>query len=281
VARTTSFYYAFLTLPAPKRRAIFAVFDFCRAVDDAVDMESDPARARAAVEGWRREIDRIFGGASPDTPQGRQLQPHVRTFRLTRANFDALVDGVEMDLVPRRYAAFADLESYCHRVASAVGLMCVEIFGFRDAAVLAYARDLGVALQLTNILRDVAADFRQGRVYIPQEDLLRFGVDDQDIALEVARAGGGVGSGKLKAVLEHQGARARVFFSRAVRALPRSEAANLVAAEAMREIYADLLRRIERADYDVFSARIRVPHMARVAMAARTWWRLRRSRSAT
>jgi phytoene synthase len=277
VSRRTSFYFAFLTLPAPRRRAIFAVFDFCRAVDDAVDLEREPARARAAVAGWRQELDRIFGGGQPETAVGRALQPHVAEFGLARANFDALIDGVEMDVEPRRYETFADLEAYCHRVASAVGLMCVEIFGARSPAAAEYARALGVALQLTNILRDVGVDFRQGRVYLPQEDLARFGVTERDIANAVEGAGSGRVPANVLLMLEHQAARARVFFSRAVRAFPQEEKRHLVAAEVMREIYADLLWRIEARGCNVFSSLVRVPRPRRVAIALRTWLRLRRS----
>jgi phytoene synthase len=275
VSRSTSFYFAFLTLPAPRRRAIFAVFDFCRTVDDAVDLEPDPARAREAVAEWRGELDRVFGSGQPDTAVGRALQPHVETFGLTRANFDALIDGVEMDIEPRRYETFADLEAYCHRVASAVGLMCVEIFDARSAGAGEYARDLGVALQLTNILRDVGVDFRQGRVYLPQEDLARFGASERDIAQAVEAGGSANLPASLRAALEHQAARARVFFSRAVRALPADQRPRLVAAEVMREIYADLLRRIEARNCDVFSGLVRVPPVRRVSIAIRTWLRLR------
>ena len=278
MARKTSFYFAFLTLPAPKRRAILAVFDFCRAVDDGVDLEHDPSRAAAAVARWRDEVERIFSSAGPRTAEGRELKTHVAACGLTRGNFDALIDGVEMDIAPRRFPTFADLEPYCHRVASAVGLMCIEVFGVADPRARDYARDLGVALQLTNILRDVGADYVNGRVYVPQEDFDRFGVSDADIAREVAHAGSGIENGQVRAMLESQAARAREFFSRAVAALPDSERSTLVAAETMREIYAELLGRIERAGYDVFSTTVRVPRLVRVGLAARTWWRSRASR---
>src|SRR6187397_537665 len=207
--RKTSFYYSFLALPAPKRRAITAVFDFCRAVDDAVDLESDPARAQDALALWRGEVERVFTGRSPATDQGRQLQPFVAPCHLPREQFDALVDGVEMDATPRRYQTFADLEPYCHRVASAVGLMCAEIFGYRERAVLDYARDLGVALQLTNILRDVAVDYRVGRFYLPAADLATFGASESDVREEVEHAGSGVRSEEVRRVLEHHASRAR------------------------------------------------------------------------
>jgi phytoene synthase len=269
--RSTSFYFSFLALPGPKRRAITAVFDFCRAVDDCVDLEPDTARAVQALERWRTEIGRVFTGASPETPEGRQLQAVAAPFHLPREQFYALVDGVSMDAEGRRYATFAELEQYCHRVASAVGLICAEIFEYDDRSVLTYARDLGVALQLTNILRDVGQDFRNGRRYLPQEDLDRFACTWDDIGAEIQEAGRGIRSPKVKAVLEHQGARARVFFARATRALPPAEAQRFVAAEIMRAVYWDLLRRIEDAHYDVFSHVRRVPRLTQAALALRMW----------
>lgn len=279
MTRKTSFYYSFLVLPAPKRRAITAVFDFCRAVDDSVDLETDPARAQAALELWRAEVARVFEGQTPETPQGRALQPFVEPCHLPRAQFDALVDGVAMDATPRRYQTFADLEPYCHRVASSVGLICAEIFGYREPAVLDYARDLGVALQLTNILRDVGVDFRRGRVYLPLEELARFGCTEDDIRREVEEAGGGVRSERVRAVLEHHATRAREYFARAVRALPGEDARRFLPAEIMRAIYWELLRRIERANCDVFTRLVRVPRPAQARLALGTWWRLRSGRA--
>jgi phytoene synthase len=277
MARNTSFYYSFLALPPDKRRAIIAVFDFCRAVDDSVDLATSAADAAAALTIWRQEVELVFSGCDPQTPEGRELQPCVASFGLSRSDFEALVEGVEMDASPRRYDTFADLEPYCHRVASAVGLICIRIFGYRDPAVRDYARDLGVALQLTNILRDVAVDFRSGRIYLPLEDLARFGCVDADIRQEIERAGRGVQNERLRAVLEHQAARARVYFSRATRALPPEETSNLMAAEIMRAIYWELLQRIERARCDVFSRIIRVPRPTQGRIAIGTWWRIRRS----
>ena len=175
MARDTNFYYSFLVLPPDKRRAIVAVWDFCRAVDDAVD-EAGRGRAgatrRCAMEDRAR---RVFDGRPPQTPQGRTLAPLVQPFNLPRSAFDALIEGVEMDLDSRRYETFADLYEYCIRVASAIGLICLEIFGYDDPRSRQYATDLGVALQLTNILRDVPEDLSRGRVYIPQEDLRAHG----------------------------------------------------------------------------------------------------------
>lgn len=275
MTRKTSFYYSFLVLPAPQRRAITAVFDFCRAVDDAVDLEPDASRAIQALDLWRREVDDVFSGRQPSTPQGRALQPFVAPFQLPREQFDALIDGVGMDATPRRYQSFEELEPYCHRVASSVGLICAEIFGYREQGVHDYARDLGVALQLTNILRDVGVDYRRGRFYLPADELERFGCTEADIKREVDTSGTGIASPKVRAVLEHQASRARIFFSRAVRALPQTDARRFVAAEIMRVIYFDLLHRIEAADFDVFTAVIKVPRPRQAVLALRTWWTLR------
>jgi len=275
--RKTSFYFSFLSLSRPRRQAITAVWDFCRAVDDAVDLETDPARARQAMDAWRADIARMFDGRPAETPEARALQPFVREFNLPRAQFDALVDGVSMDIDPIRYETFADLQPYCHRVASAVGLICAEIFGYQDRRVLDYARDLGVALQLTNILRDVAVDYRRGRLYLPLDDLAKFGCTEADVSNEVSHAGGGVTSTAVRSVLEHQAARARVFFDRAVRALPAGDAKAFTAAEIMRAIYWDILLRIEAAGCDVFTRVIRASRPVQAKLAIQTWLRLWRA----
>ena len=276
MTRKSSFYYSFLVLPGPQRRAITAVFDFCRAVDDAVDLEPDPPRAIAALDLWRREIALVFEGRPPETGPGRALRPFVEPFNLPRVQFEALADGVAMDASPRRYETFADLEPYCHRVASAVGLICAEIFGYREARVKDYARDLGVALQLTNILRDVGEDWRRGRMYLPLEDLARFGCTEADVQREVDEAGAGVRSDRMRAVLEHQAARAKIFFARATRLLPPGDARRFLPAEIMRAIYFELLRRIEAARFDVFTEVIRVPRPAQARLAIREWWKAKR-----
>jgi 15-cis-phytoene synthase len=271
LARDTNFYYSFLVLPAEKRRAIVAVWDFCRAVDDAAD-EGEGERGSADVARWREEVARCFGGSAPQTPQGRALQPLIPRFHLPRSAFDALIEGVEMDLRPRRYETFAELYEYCIRVASAVGLMCIEIFECRDPASRQYAIDLGVALQLTNILRDVPGDLSRGRIYIPIEDMRRFGVAEADLAAEAWRTGG-VRSPAVKQLLAFQAKRARDYYRRADRELPRADARRLVAARIMGGIYRQILRRIEAADYDVFSRVLRVPRPQRAVIAAAVWAR--------
>jgi phytoene synthase len=176
-----------------------------------------------------------------------------------------------MDLGDRRYETFSDLYEYCIRVASAVGLICLEIFGYRDPAARQYAIDLGVALQLTNILRDVPGDLQRGRVYIPQEDLRAHGITEEHLAQEASDPRGSVRSPKVKAMLKQQAGRARQYYARAAQELPRSDARSLVAAEIMRAVYEAILDRIERRDYDVFSSLVRVPRPRRAAIAATTW----------
>jgi 15-cis-phytoene synthase len=279
MSRDTSFYYSFLVLPPRKRQAIIAVWDFCRAVDDAVDEVvperewsgglTPDARAKATllIAAWRSELEAVYGG-TPVLPQGIALQPFVPEFHLPRAQFDALIEGVEMDLVCSRYETFSALTEYCRRVASAVGLICLEIFGYRDPAAREYAADLGMALQLTNIIRDVATDLRRGRVYIPVEDLARFDVSDADLHHCTAK---GVVTDKVARLLQFECARARDYYRRAARRLPRADTRSLVAAEIMGGIYYGILRRIERAGYDVFSRRIRVPRPQRALTALRIW----------
>jgi 15-cis-phytoene synthase len=278
VARDTNFYYSFLVLPPDKRRAIVAVWDFCRAVDDAVDEAEGEgavreAAARVEVARWRREVAAVFGAGPPGTVQGRALVPFVARFGLPREPFEALVEGVEMDLGNRRYETFEDLYEYCTRVASAVGLMCLEIFGYEDPRSRTYATELGVALQLTNILRDVPGDLARGRIYIPLEDMRAHGCREEDLRGESERAGGGVQSGAVKALLAHQARRAHEYYDRAASALPRCDARRLVPAEIMAAIYRAILRRIERRDYDVFTDVVRIPRPHRAVIAATTWAR--------
>jgi 15-cis-phytoene synthase len=268
VSRDTSFSYSFLVLPAAERRAVLAVWDFCRAVDDAVDEEPVAARAAERVEEWRAEVARVFEGRPPATGQGRQLRGVVEQFDLSRAPFDALVEGVEMDLHRTRYETYDELIEYSRRVASAVGLMCVEIFGCREPEAREYAVELGLALQLTNIVRDVKEDLARGRVYLPSADLRRFGCTEADLAA-------GVVTGEVRRLLEFECARAREHYRRAAAALPMSSVRKLVAAEIMGGIYFEILQRIERRGYDVFSQRVRVPKPARAIIALTIWMRSR------
>ena len=270
MSRDTNFYYSFLVLPPDKRRAIVAVWDFCRAVDDAAD---EPASGLPAVElaKWRGEIAACYEGGTPATPQGRALAPLVTRFRLPRPAFEAIIEGVEMDVGVRRYESFEDLYQYCIRVASAVGLVCLEIFGYRDSGARQYATDLGVALQLTNILRDVAEDLRRGRVYLPQEDLRAHGVTEAELHRESNRPDGTPQSARVTALLRQQAERARDYYARADRELPHVDRRRLVAARIMGAVYRAILNRIETRNYDVFSSIVRVPRPRRALIAATTW----------
>jgi phytoene synthase len=261
--RSTSFYYSFLALPAEKRQAIIAAWDFCRAVDDAVD-EAEDGEGAVQLAAWREELRRIYEENEAATPQGRALLPAVRRFKLPRLPFDDLIDGVGMDLHQHRYETFDALRDYCLKVASAVGLICVEIFGYRDPRTRDYAVRLGIALQLTNILRDIAPDLERGRVYIPQDELRRFGCGDQDLEARIVTP-------SLRRLLVFQCERARQYYREAEEALPASDARGLAAARIMAAIYLELLTAIERAGYDVFSRRIRVRRPRQAVVAVLTW----------
>jgi phytoene synthase len=279
VARDTNFYYSFLVLPARKRQAIVAVWDFCRAVDDAVDEaaagegQSRDAAAAAEVARWRGELAAVYGAGPPATRQGQALVPFVAEFGLPLRPFEALIEGVEMDVGDRRYETFAELYEYCIRVASAVGLICLHIFGARDPRARDYAIELGVALQLTNILRDVPTDLAKGRVYIPQEDLRSHGCTEEHLREEARQAGLGVRSAAVKDLLRDQARRAMEYYRRAARALPPADRRRLTAAEIMGAIYRSILDRIESRDYDVFSEVVRIPRSRRARIAAATWAR--------
>jgi 15-cis-phytoene synthase len=251
-------------LPPEQRRGIGAVWDFCRAVDDAVDEAVDAVTAAVEVTKWRAEVGRLFGAEAPLTPQARGLKPYVKLFSLSREPFDDLVDGVEMDLHRSRYDTFDELIGYCRRVASAVGVMCIEVFGCRDSRSREYAFNLGLALQVTNIIRDVKADLLQGRIYLPQADLSKFGVTESALAA-------GEVTEPIRQLLAYECQRARHFFTAAAQAMPPAESRKLVAAEIMGGIYFEILQRIERRGYDVFTERVRVPKLVRARIALQIW----------
>jgi phytoene synthase len=269
--RDTNFYYSFAVLPEHKRRAIIAVWDFCRAVDDDVDeragrpdTEASKRAAAASLAGWRDELAACYEGRQPRTPQGIALADHIAAFKLPRQPLEDVIDGVAMDLDRTRFRTFDELREYCLRVASAVGLVCIEIFEYTNERCRQYAIDLGIALQLTNILRDLGRDLDAGRLYLPIEDLERFGVSEADL-----RAG--CRGGAVNALLDFESRRARDYYLRAERGLPREDARRLAAARIMGAIYLNLLRRIEKSGYDVFGRPIRVPRWRQASIAAATW----------
>jgi phytoene synthase len=258
----SSFYYSFRLLPPERRRAITALYAFCREVDDVVDEVHDPAVARAKLAWWRTEVGAVYDGA-PQHPVAQALVAVVRSYRLPREHFDAVIDGMAMDLAQQRYADFADLERYCHRVAGVVGLMSAEIFGHEEASTAGFARDLGIAFQLTNIVRDVGEDARRGRIYLPQEDLARFDVS----ASAILRAREEPGFGALMAF---EVERARAWYDRAMAQLaPRDRKAQR-ASLAMAAIYRTLLDEIARDGYHVLDRRIALTPLRKLWIAWRT-----------
>jgi len=259
----TNFYYAFRILPAEKRRAIYALYSFCRSVDDCVDRadgEGEPGLAR-----WLAEASRCYEGR-PVTGLGRELASAVERFPIPRSCFEEIVAGCRADLSQSRYATFEDLRLYCRRVASAVGLAAIEIFGYRNPGTRDYAVELGVALQLTNILRDVGADAARGRLYLPLEDLARFAVPEAEL---LAATGGGPRSAALDALLRFEGERAREHYARAALRLPPEDRRAMVSAELMGAIYRELLARIARRGYPLVGPRVRVPTWRKLWIAAR------------
>jgi phytoene synthase len=276
----SNFYYAFLTLPRPRREALYAVYAFCRIVDDIADLgvdgAADPAAQHAALDGWRADIARCFdGGGEPRHPIARQLATAVRAYAIPREALQAIIDGVAMDVDGAAFETIDDLLPYCYRVASAVGLCCIEIFGYTQPGARQYAVDLGTALQLTNILRDVGADARAGRVYLPRADMRAHGISVDDLRH-------GRHDAAFVALMRQQAARARDYYRRADAAFPRADARSLVPARIMGAIYAALLAEIEARDFRVFGERITVPARRKVAIAVRCWAgaRLRKAASA-
>ena len=265
----SNFYYAFLTLPRRRREALYAVYAFCRTVDDIADLGDergvDRAAQRSQLESWRRHVALCYEpGGRPEHPIAAGLARAVSEFAIPREALLAIIDGVEMDLDQVRYETAEDLYPYCYRVASAVGLCCIEIFGYTDPRAREYAVNLGTALQLTNIIRDVGADARAGRVYLPQEDLRKFGVNADDL-----RAGRY--TDEFVSLMRHQAARARQFYRAARDAFPAMDARSLVAAEIMGRIYRALLDEIETREFRVFGERITLPTGRKLAIALRCW----------
>jgi 15-cis-phytoene synthase len=268
-ARDTNFYYSFVALPEPKRQAIMAVWDFFRAVDDAVDeAEETPGepghQARERLLVWRTELAACFEGGTPRTPQGQALVPHIARFALPRGAFEDVIAGVEMDITATRRETVDELRDYCLKVASAVGLVCIEIFGYTNGACRQYAIDLGLALQLTNIIRDLGKDASLGRIYLPLADLRRFGVNESDVLA-------GHMTPALRELLGYYAGLAHSYYETAERELPKEDARHLVAARIMSRIYQALLRRIEMRGFDVLGEPLRLPRWRKALIAIRVW----------
>ncbi|MEP6943861.1 MAG: presqualene diphosphate synthase HpnD [Betaproteobacteria bacterium] len=245
----SSFAYSFRVLSPARRQAMTALYAFCREVDDVVDEVSDPSVARVKLAWWRGEIAAVFGGGTPSHPVAVALGRVVGTYGLPREDFDAIIDGMNMDLDQNRYQDMTTLERYCHRVAGVVGLLSARIFGFEDARTLDYAGALGIAFQLTNIIRDVGEDAQRGRIYLPQDELQRFGVSQGDI---LARRY----SVAFTALMAFQVERARGFYARAFAALPARDRRAQRPGLVMAAVYKALLIEIERDGYRVLDRRI-------------------------
>ena len=265
-ASGSSFYYSFLFLPPPRRRAITALYAFCREVDDVVDEVADPGVARTKLAWWRQEVARAYDGV-PQHPVAQALAPVVREFALPAEHFQTVIDGMAMDLAQSRYVDFAALELYCHRVAGVVGLLSAEIFGYTDPRTRGYARDLGIAFQLTNICRDVGEDARRGRIYLPQEDLARFGVAPS--ALLRAEY-----SDATRALMAFEVERAQSWYARAQAQLPAADRAAQRTGLAMAAIYRTLLAEIARDGYRVLDRRTSLTPLRKLWIA---WTTVRRA----
>ena len=259
----SSFYYSFLFLPPDRRRAITALYAFCREVDDVVDEVSDANVARAKLGWWRAEVANLFDG-HPQHPVTKALEPAVRDYGVTRARLDDIIDGMEMDLVHHRYADFAALERYCYRVAGVVGELSASIFGYTDAKTLEYAYHLGLAFQLTNIIRDVGEDARRDRIYLPQDELRKFNLTDEDLLN--ARH-----SPDFVALMRFQAERAETHYRAAFAALPAADKRAQRPGLIMAAIYHALLLEIGRDDYRVLNQRISLTPIRKLWLAWRTW----------
>ena len=261
----SSFYYSFLFLPPERRRAITALYAFCREVDDIVDECQDPQLAATKLVWWRTEIDRLYDG-KPEHPVTQALQAVLPQFNLPREHLLEIIDGMEMDLTQTRYLDFKALSLYCYRVASVVGLLAAEIFGYTDRKTQKYAHDLGMAFQLTNIIRDVGEDARRGRIYLPIEDLQRFDVK----AAEILNARY---SDNFRRLMEFQIERAEQYYTQAFSALPAVDRRTQRPGLVMAAIYRALLDEIRRDGCQVLTQRTSLTPIRKLWLAVKTWVR--------
>ncbi|PKO26253.1 MAG: squalene synthase HpnD [Betaproteobacteria bacterium HGW-Betaproteobacteria-8] len=266
-ASGSSFYYSFLFLPQARREAITALYAFCREVDDIADECTDFQVARTKLNWWRGEIDNLYKG-QPQHPVTKALAPAVAAYDLSAEHFHEIIDGMEMDLEYNRYQDFKQLQLYCYRVASVVGLLSAAIFGYSNRDTLKYAHDLGMAFQLTNIIRDVGEDARRNRIYLPLDELARFGVLEGDILQ-------GRESEQIQQLLDFQIERAEGFYDRALNALPAEDRKQQRTGLIMTAIYRTLLREI-KADgaQQVLNARVSLTPLRKLWLAWTTWIRI-------
>jgi phytoene synthase len=261
----SSFYYSFLFLPPERRRAITALYAFCREVDDAVDETSDDSVARTKLAWWRKELATMLAGA-PTHPVTRALLPHMETYKLSGEHLAAIIDGMEMDLTQTRYLDYAGLKRYCWHVAGVVGIMSASIFGASRPETLQYAERLGLAFQLTNIIRDVGEDARKGRIYLPVNELQQFGVTAADILN--ARH-----SDNFEKLMQFQSARAQKANDEAFALLAPEDRRTQRPGLIMAAIYRTLLNEIERDNYPVLQQKISLTPIRKLWIAWKTYVR--------
>ncbi len=265
----SSFYYAFLFLPPPRRAAITAFYAFCREVDDVVDEVSDPSVAARKLQWWREEVASAFAGKA-NHPVMQALIPHAAPYDIEPHHLLSVIDGCQMDLDQTRYLDFAGLKTYCHRVAGVVGEVAASIFGRTQPATVAYAHQLGLALQLTNIIRDVGDDARRGRIYIPVAELQQFGVKAGEILERKAPWGY---SDRFLSLMRYQAARAHATYDSALQTLPEADRPSQKPGLMMANIYRALLREIEADGFRVLHQRTSLTPLRKFWIAARTQWR--------
>ena len=258
-----NFYYAFLTLPAAKRRAIYAAYAFCRHCDDAVDEVASLDDKQAALQQLTARLDAAYRGL-PDGPVFTALAHTAQTYEIPQSYFQDLIRGVEMDLANNRYRTFKDLRLYCYRVASVVGLICLQIFGYSHPKAMEYAVDLGLAMQLTNILRDVQEDLARDRIYLPLEELQRFGYSERQLKCEVR-------NNAQRRLIAFQVERAQSLFQSGAKLLPYLSPRSRACPAVLAAIYTRILRRISSNDYNVFGGRISLSGPEKLLVMTTTW----------
>lgn len=262
----SSFYYSFMFLPKQKREAITALYAFCREVDDIVDEYTELKVAQVKLAWWKEEIRNLYQ-AKPIHPVTRALQPFIHTFSLSEEHFHEIIDGMEMDLNFNRYQDFKQLQLYCYRVASVVGILSAQIFGFNNRQTLKFAHDLGMAFQLTNIIRDVGEDARRNRIYIPLDDLAAFNITEEDILQSRE-------SEAVKKLLEYQIERAESYYDRALQELPKEDRKSQRVGLIMAAIYRTLLREIKADGAEkVLNSRTSLGALRKLWLAFRTWFK--------
>lgn len=264
-AAASNFYYSFILLPSAKRRAINDVYAFCRVLDDIVDEDQAGRDVSSELQFWRDEVEACYKGC-PTTEFGERLIDSIEEFDLPKQPFLDLIEGMEMDLKWHSYQTFADLREYCYRAASTVGLICVEIFGYESARTREYAVNLGLALQLTNILRDLKEDLSRNRIYIPLEDLDRFGYSEQDLRANLYNA-------PFIELMKFEYTRARSYFEKAASSLPEQDRSSMFAAEIMGAIYREMLEQMPAIQFDVFRNHLSVTKSRRMRIALKIWLR--------